>query len=74
MKCDDDMFVNIPNLIHVLLGGTVPIYKATLKAYDKFSVMFRDNANRLMMTKELLLGSKFCFSRPIRYKSKWYVH
>lgn len=74
MKSDDDTFVNLPNLIHVLLGGTVPIYKATLKEYDNLNVMVKNPSNRLMMPNDLLIGSRFCHSRPIRdVESKWWV-
>lgn len=71
MKCDDDTFVNVPNLMHVLLGGTIPVLNATIKTYDEFTIMVKSSTNRLMMTRELLIGSKFCHAKPIRYRSKW---
>lgn len=69
-----DMFLNIPNLIHVLLGGTVPIYRASVRAYDSVTVNATDPANRLTMSNDLLIGARFCHSQPIRDKrSKWCV-
>lgn len=72
MKCDDDTFVNLPNLIHFLLGGTVPIYDATLKEYDQYTVLARNSLNRLKVTNNLLIGSRFCHTKPIgNASSKW---
>jgi beta-1,3-galactosyltransferase 1 len=74
MKCDDDTFVNVPNLVHVLLGGTIPVYKSTISFYDKSSINARNSKNRLVDTKYLLVGFKFCGARPIvDEKSKWYA-
>lgn len=72
MKCDDDTFVNVPNLIHTLLGGTVPVYKATMPEYDEKSIKTLSSANRLTKTTDLLIGRKFCKSKPIgNTSSKW---
>ncbi|CRK96359.1 CLUMA_CG009776, isoform A [Clunio marinus] len=74
MKCDDDTFVNVPNLIHVLLGGTVPVYNATVSVNDKLSINARSARNRLSEGKNLLLGFKFCSAKPVRdVRSKWYA-
>lgn len=74
MKCDDDSFVNVPNLIHVLLGGTLPVYKATISFYDKISVNAKSGKNRLAENKYLLMGYKFCSAKPISdVTSKWYA-
>lgn len=74
MKCDDDTFVNIPNLLHVLLGGTVPVYNATIQEYDQHSIQAKLSVNRLNQYKELLLGIRFCNSKPIaNISSKWYT-
>lgn len=74
MKCDDDTFVNIPNLLHVLLGGTVPVYNATIQEYDQHSVQAKMGSNRLNQYEELLLGLRFCNSKPIaNISSKWYT-
>jgi len=35
LKCDDDTFVNIPNLLNFLLGGTIPLYNDTLDYHDR---------------------------------------
>lgn len=74
MKCDDDTFVNVPNLIHVLLGGTVPVYKSTIPFYDKISVNARNNRNRVIESKYMLMGYKFCSAKPVTdVSSKWYA-
>ena len=74
MKSDDDMFINVPNLIHILLGGTVAVYKSTVFFYDKYSVDARNGRNRLKDTKDLLLGFKHCSARPVTdVKNKWYT-
>lgn len=74
MKCDDDTFVNIPNLVHVLLGGTLPVYKATISFYDKISVNAKSARNRLAENKYLLMGYKFCSVKPVSdITSKYYA-
>ncbi|XP_053679819.1 uncharacterized protein LOC128730765 [Anopheles nili] len=73
MKCDDDTFVNVPNLLHVLLGGTVPLYKAALSFYDSNTVAVKSSKNRLVAGKHLLTGFLFCEAKPIvDTSSKWY--
>ncbi|XP_055587075.1 uncharacterized protein LOC129739590 [Uranotaenia lowii] len=73
MKCDDDTFVNVPNLLQVLLGGTVPLYNASLAFYDSLTVAVKSNKNRLPETKRLLTGFLFCGVKPIAdTSSKWY--
>lgn len=74
MKCDDDTFVNVPNLLHVLLGGTLPVLKSTISFYDKISVNAKNSKNRLPESKYLLIGYKFCSAKPISdVTSKWYA-
>lgn len=74
MKADDDTFVNVPNLIHVLLGGTLPVYKSTISFFDKISVNAKSGKNRLAENKYLLMGYKFCSAKPISdVSSKWYA-
>ncbi|KAL7046551.1 hypothetical protein ACKWTF_002638 [Chironomus riparius] len=74
MKCDDDTFINVPNLIHILLGGTLPIYKSTISFYDKESIFVTKKKNRLPESKHLLLGYKFCNAKKILDpRSKWYA-
>uniref|UniRef100_A0A182LZ38 Hexosyltransferase n=1 Tax=Anopheles culicifacies TaxID=139723 RepID=A0A182LZ38_9DIPT len=73
MKCDDDTFVNVPNLLHVLLGGTVPLYKAAISFYDTNTVAVKSPKNRLIADKYLLTGFLFCDAKPIGdTSSKWY--
>ncbi|KXJ77988.1 hypothetical protein RP20_CCG005984 [Aedes albopictus] len=73
MKCDDDTFVNVPNLLQVLLGGTVPVYKASIPFYDKNTIDVRSSKNRLAEMKRLLTGFLFCEAKPIGdTSSKWY--
>nr|XP_019544960.2 uncharacterized protein LOC109415532 isoform X1 [Aedes albopictus] len=73
MKCDDDTFVNVPNLLQVLLGGTVPVYKASIPFYDKNTIDVRSSKNRLAEVKRLLTGFLFCEAKPIGdTSSKWY--
>lgn len=74
MKCDDDTFINVPNLIHVLLGGTLPIYKSTISFFDKDTIFVTKKKNRLTESKQLLLGYKFCNAKKILDpRSKWYA-
>lgn len=73
MKCDDDTFVNIPNLSHFLLGGTLPIYKSTVPYYDRLSINSMNPKNRLPLLRDLLVGYKFCSAKPVTdVNSKWY--
>lgn len=73
MKCDDDTFVNVPNLLQVLLGGTVPLYKASIPFYDRNTVAVKSPKNRLVQVKRLLTGFLFCEAKPITdTSSKWY--
>lgn len=73
MKCDDDTFVNVPNLIHLLLGGTVPVYAATLNKHNVQTVQTLLPENRLKQFDNLLIGSRFCLAKPAKNSnSKWY--
>ncbi|KAH8381772.1 hypothetical protein KR009_000084, partial [Drosophila setifemur] len=38
-KTDDDAFVNVPNLLHILLGGTLPVYRKQIRLTDTSGVM-----------------------------------
>ncbi|CAO1307398.1 unnamed protein product [Diamesa hyperborea] len=75
MKCDDDTFINVPNLIHVLLGGTIPVYNSTIAFNDESTVNAKSSKNRIVEnSKYLLMGLKFCNARPITdVTSKWYT-
>lgn len=54
MKCEEDIFVNVPNLIHFLLGGSVPVYKSTMMLLEKLSVDAKCATNRLADDKFLV--------------------
>jgi hypothetical protein len=72
VKCDDDTFLNIPNLLHVLTGGTIPIYNSTIAFYDKLSINNKVKRNRLQ-TKNVLTGFLFCGVKPVSDPAnKWY--
>lgn len=72
MKCDDDSFINVPNLVHVLLGGTVPVYKSTISFHDRGSINAVSFRNRLSENSQLLMGYMFCDAKPIAdVTSKW---
>lgn len=85
MKCDDDTFVNVPNLLHVLMGGTIPIYNATKQLYTIVSRHVTANVNRInsnavmksnktLVQPDLLMGLKFCHAYPVStISSKWYT-
>lgn len=74
MKCDDDTFVNVPNLLHFLLGGTVPLYNDTLDYYDSNSYQTLSSINRLNATANYMVGYKFCKAPVLsNVKSKWYM-
>lgn len=76
MKVDEDNFVNIPNLIHFLLGGTIPFYDATLKRHREQNnqniIDTRDSRSRLSQYEDLLVGSLLCHIKPCRKPGdKW---
>uniref|UniRef100_T1GJU5 Hexosyltransferase n=1 Tax=Megaselia scalaris TaxID=36166 RepID=T1GJU5_MEGSC len=74
VKCDDDSFINIPNLLHYLLGGTLPLYNSTVSMYDEKSYKVLNERNRLQQASRLLIGFKFCNSKPLGdVSSKWYM-
>lgn len=73
MKCDDDVFVNVPNLLHILLGGIVPVYNDTLSFYDLTNLMATRKKTAIVEPKKLLMGFLFCRAKPIAdVTSKWY--
>lgn len=72
MKVDDDMFVNVPNLIHFLLGGTIPALNATLSHYNYRTVRTWLPMNRFKYHENVLVGLLFCRHKPIKnYYNKW---
>lgn len=66
MKCDDDAFVNVPNLIHILLGGTVGVYAATLSHHSDQTKNTLWPENRLRKFDNLLMGCGMCNQKPKR--------
>lgn len=63
-KTDDDMFVNVPNLLHILLGGTVPAWNSSRKNWQ----------SRLTATSRVLLGKRISRGSPIEdVGNKWYI-
>ncbi|XP_052838484.1 beta-1,3-galactosyltransferase 1 [Drosophila gunungcola] len=74
LKCDDDTFVNVPNLLHFLLGGTIPLYNDTLEYHDRSNYMVTAAHNRLIASSEVLYGHQFCNVVPVNdVNSKWYM-
>ncbi|KAH8300226.1 hypothetical protein KR044_011856 [Drosophila immigrans] len=74
LKCDDDTFVNVPNLLHYLLGGTVPLYNDTLDYYDRRSFLVMMPHNSLNATTGIMRGHQFCNVVPVsEVSSKWYM-
>ncbi|KAM8711896.1 hypothetical protein ACLKA7_012409 [Drosophila subpalustris] len=74
LKCDDDTFVNVPNLLHYLLGGTVPLYNDTLDYHDRSSFQVMLPHNRLNATSGIMRGHQFCNVVPVSdVSSKWYM-
>ncbi|KAH8243514.1 hypothetical protein KR032_008159, partial [Drosophila birchii] len=60
-KTDDDAFVNVPNLLHILLGGTLP-------------TRTKKRQPRLTATSNVLLGKKLSRAKPIAdVANKWYM-
>ncbi|SPP75739.1 beta-1,3-galactosyltransferase 1 [Drosophila guanche] len=74
LKCDDDTFVNVPNLLHFLLGGSVPLYNDTLDYHDRYTYLVKSPQNRLNDTNEVMYGHQFCNVVPVNdVSSKWYM-
>ncbi|KAH8415900.1 hypothetical protein KR222_003297 [Zaprionus bogoriensis] len=74
LKCDDDTFVNVPNLLHFLLGGTIPLYNDTLDYHDRKSYLVMSPQNRLNATTGIMRGHQFCNVVPVSdVSSKWYM-
>lgn len=69
MKCDDDTFLNVPNLMHELMGGSVPVYKDTIQLHTKDTI-----SRRTWVDSASLTGYLFRNAHPIReVASKWYA-
>lgn len=72
MKCDEDTFVNVPNLIHFLLGGTIPALNATLQHYNYRTVRTWLPMNRFKYHSNVLVGLLLCHHKPITNPNiKW---
>lgn len=75
MKTDDDTFVNVPNLIHILLGGTMPLYDVTKDVFNEDAADPLSSNNRLTNFTDLLFGCLYTNVRAIRDSdNKWYDH
>ncbi|KAH8308718.1 beta-1,3-galactosyltransferase 1 [Drosophila kikkawai] len=74
LKCDDDTFLNIPNLLHFLLGGTIPLYNDTLDYHDRFTFLATSPQNRMNDSSGVMYGHQFCNVVPVSdVTSKWYM-
>lgn len=71
MKGDEDTFVNVPNLIHFLLGGTIPALNATLQYYNYRTLRTWLPMNRFEYQDNVLVGRRFCRYKPIAFHNKW---
>lgn len=60
-KVDDDEIVILPNLIHILLGGTLPLYYDLIFYYNYRTINALDERNRLP-SRNLLAGHAYQFS------------
>ncbi|XP_017040743.1 beta-1,3-galactosyltransferase 1 [Drosophila ficusphila] len=74
LKCDDDTFVNVPNLLHFLLGGTIPLYNDTLDYHDRSNYLATAQHSRMNASREVMYGHQFCNVAPVSdVSSKWYM-
>ncbi|XP_017011010.3 beta-1,3-galactosyltransferase 1 [Drosophila takahashii] len=73
-KCDDDTFVNIPNVLHFLLGGTIPLNKDTVGFHYRNTYQVTSPRKRLTARREVMYGRQYCNVPPITNKlNKWYM-
>lgn len=69
MKTDDDVFINIPNLFHILLGGSLPAYEETSDLFEDDKTL---DITRAISHKHFILGKKHFQPKTIRDSdSKW---
>ncbi|XP_017125126.1 beta-1,3-galactosyltransferase 1 [Drosophila elegans] len=74
LKCDDDSFINVPNLLHFLLGGTIPLYRDTMEYHFQNTYKVRSPWNRFNASKGVMYGHKFCnMLVESDVRSPWYV-
>lgn len=74
MKCDDDSFIHVPNLLEILHGKIVPAYE-TKTLFDGIfeSKTARNFEEPVTANENLLLGYVFHESNPhANFESKWY--
>ncbi|XP_037713623.1 beta-1,3-galactosyltransferase 1 [Drosophila subpulchrella] len=73
-KCDDDTFVNIPNVLHFLLGGTIPLNEVTVGYHYLNTYQVTSPRIRLTARRGVLYGRRYCNVPPITNKlNKWYM-
>lgn len=66
VKVDDDVFLNVPNLIHVLLGGTVPTYNSLKYFYNERTIDVTNKKNRLAHDRGVLMGDLWNLAPSLR--------
>jgi beta-1,3-galactosyltransferase 1 len=73
MKTDDDTLVNVPNLVHILLDGTIPANNATSGHHNKKEGDQRLSEMGKSDKKYLVMGFPM-YNGPVRDRAcKWYV-
>ncbi|XP_017069418.1 beta-1,3-galactosyltransferase 1 [Drosophila eugracilis] len=73
-KCDDDTFVNVPNVLHFLLGGTIPVNKITANYHYANTYKVTLPIKRLTARTEVMYGRQYCNVPPLTNKlNKWYM-
>lgn len=65
-KVDDDIFLNVPNLMHILLGGTVPAYQALKYFYNDRTIDVTNKKNRLTQKWGVLMGDLWNLTPSLR--------
>lgn len=72
MKSDDDMFINIPNIKHLLLGGSVPAYAVTQHLFEREPNGTYRNESPLNSTLKFVMGLSHIMPSVVRDESnKW---
>uniref|UniRef100_A0A336LD06 Hexosyltransferase n=1 Tax=Culicoides sonorensis TaxID=179676 RepID=A0A336LD06_CULSO len=69
IKTDDDIFLNVPNLIHTLIGGTIPAYSSLKYFYNDRTIDVLNTKNRIEMKKGLLMGDLWYLTPVLRNPS-----